>query len=265
MMEPSTLKLIHDEIDNVNSLADSKKLRILLEKDESAKQYFLEIMALSEELQGLGSIEPPDSLKKDIMFSVENVSNSPIIPVKPNSQGRELTGAELLRQKIYPFALGLAAGLACIMLFKNTISNDQLLNQDSAAGSIVRSEDTTVLEPLISEPYALSGNVRYFCGPEGNTLFADIPEQSVFQVVFKPKSIHLTAVASPTRTPFDISTSDTSILISTLESGPISISFDPLPGVTDILHITISSASDMWQKDIPIGILNNRNRKTDNK
>jgi len=160
-IDPRTLGLIHDEIDGLNSEADSSRLRELLAEDAAAREYHARMVELLETLSGVGEVDPPEGLRRDIMRSVRDAR----IPTGGGARSwlRALwPGGRVVLRYGYAFAAGIILGLAGAQWYVTEMMDLRRIASSEVAGTITAPAIPTrsaVVQQRGVELEALSGTV----------------------------------------------------------------------------------------------------------
>lgn len=152
-MDSRIRELIHGELDGINSPEQSKELQGILAADSKAADYFRELKDLDATLKGSPMVEPPASLKADIMAEIgAGQSHTTITPIHVGSASRNRVSLKAVSM----FAVGLAAGLACFLLFGGG-DRPAFLNQSDLYGTIAAVKDRSVFTPVAEQELTLDG------------------------------------------------------------------------------------------------------------
>lgn len=113
MMNDRTLELINREIDGLNSPSESSELQSTLSDNPSAKQFYEEQKRIAGILNGVTPVEPPSSIKHNVMREVRAEAVAPRQISK-----RVVTDVSWLHwTNTVRIAVGMAAGILLMAIF----------------------------------------------------------------------------------------------------------------------------------------------------
>ena len=120
MLDKKYIDLMNQEIDGINTREESAELQKYVASNPEAQQYFDDIKTMSNMLSTVSELEPPPTLKKNIMTAIK--------PKRRHADVREpwwRSISERLRiegtlKYAYVFSCGLILGLFIYALFMNT-------------------------------------------------------------------------------------------------------------------------------------------------
>lgn len=146
MIDQTIRELVHGELDNSNTPAESQQLKKLIDTDPQVAAYVQEIKELTHLLKTSSvDVEPPKELKADIMDR--------ILAEKTGTYSKPTPIWTLLREKFtvqhsVVFAGGLAAGLAFFLIFSGDVPS---LQDGSNLYGTLAAVDTSNQFKLITE------------------------------------------------------------------------------------------------------------------
>lgn len=130
MIEDKYIELMNQEIDGVNTAADSDELHHYLEQSPEGRRYYDELCGMTQALSQADPIDPPLGLKREILSKLRPKTSHARTPFFDALRAR-------FRPKYaYTFAVGLLAGICLYAIFSSYSSDGNRLNRDSLYGTI---------------------------------------------------------------------------------------------------------------------------------
>ena len=154
MIDKKYIELMNREIDK--QITDDEKIELhnYLSVNESANEYYNELLQTNEYLNHIPDREPSENLKKQIINSI-NFSKYPVRTEK-KSFWNILT---VPRMKLsYTFAAGLIIGIIVFSLISNNSNN---ITTDNEFGTIgIENSDATIVKDIAINRSNITGNIQ---------------------------------------------------------------------------------------------------------
>lgn len=160
MIPDRYIELMQREIDGVNSNKQSAKLTAYLEQHEQARVFFDELAATANTLRRIERVEPPPQLRQQIVDALPKHR----YPRRRKSWLGLLAALpipDFARKPGFAFAGGLGLGLAAMLLITLLLQPAFVVEERSAAGTLLSQEQAafTTLFPI--EAGDLRGELRW--------------------------------------------------------------------------------------------------------
>ena len=140
MIDRGTISLINGEVDGVNTPQESEILRITLANNPEARQLLEDLKKLERSLSAIPQVNPPTTLKKSVMRSIE----APRAHVR--ATGRKFSLADILfpirsvPRLGFAFSGGVLAGILLVVVYFTFISHPQIDDRDASGTALGSSE-----------------------------------------------------------------------------------------------------------------------------
>lgn len=154
MIEDKYIELIQKEIDKNNSQEESIILKNYLAQNPEAQTIYDSYIRLSETLIQAGEIEPPHSLKNNIMSSI---TVNKYFRREKTTFFQTIINAFKIKINIryaYSFATGIIAGILILTLFNNNLDGISSLENDALSGAIIYSDTVEKLKTVDKKDFA---------------------------------------------------------------------------------------------------------------
>jgi hypothetical protein len=136
MIDRRTIALINGEVDGVNTPGESEILRQTLARNAEAQKLLEDLRKLERNFSSISPVEPPASLKKGIMRSIEERRG----PAKAHTRTFRLLDvlfpASPLPRLGFAFGGGVLAGIVLVILYFTVVSHPPIDSRD-ASGTLL--------------------------------------------------------------------------------------------------------------------------------
>jgi hypothetical protein len=189
-MDPRYLELMNNEIDGVNSEAESAELEERLASDPGAREQFRQLSALSQTLADLPSEQPPTDLK-DAVLAALPASRPFRAQSGPSQWFRSILGSSPRRRIVLSYGYAAAAGLIVGVVVSHWAplagSPGRGLEPSDLVGTLTSRQTSPAILPPIREISLNSQGVKGMAtlrrGEAGFVIELDIDPQAPLDVV----------------------------------------------------------------------------------
>ncbi len=130
-------ELLNKEIDGLNSPAESQELSAYVQSNAEARELHQDLLKLSNALSRVQEVDPPQSLKSDILSAIRLSQKSPASKPSLVQWVKDLIESRTTFQYAYVFSAGLLIGIAIYsMLSVNSVTRNAT-DPASVSGSII--------------------------------------------------------------------------------------------------------------------------------
>lgn len=256
MIDRKTIALINGEVDGVNTPEESAVLRRALAQNPEAQTLLEDLKKLERNISSISPVEPPVTLKKAIMRSVEGR------PVPAKAHARKLRLLDFLfpirplPRLGFAFSGGVLAGIVLVVLYFTVVSHPPIDTKD-VSGTVLglSSESLQTADDEAIAGSGLQGRIVTECSSNLAVLRVDLnlPPEATARFVYNPDGAKLKGVVPGEG--FSGSLTQSSGLLEMGHGGGAFRAFF-VPGASPRQEIrlqVISSGNVLYDRSFPLG------------
>jgi hypothetical protein len=197
MIDRKTISLINGEVDGVNSPEESAILGQTLAQSEEARNLLRDLKKLEIGFSSVSRLDPPASLKKSIMRSIEERR----VPAKAPAHGFRLMDflfpARPLPRLGFAFSGGVLAGVVLVVMYFTVVDHPSVDTRDVSGTILGSSEALQTAEDEAISSDGVQGKIVTEYSNSVSVLNADLVMQPdlIARFVFDPNSARLKGVS----------------------------------------------------------------------